>query len=71
MEMLLEGQLDAAEVILINKIDLVDQDTLETVENSIRSFNGDAQFFTISATQTIDPNIFNAMLGAEQERTTL
>lgn len=71
MEMLLEGQLDAAEVILINKIDLIDEDTLAVVEDSIRSFNDGAEFFKISAAQTIDPIIFEAMLGTEQERTTI
>lgn len=71
MEMLLEGQLDAAEVILINKVDQVDDDTLSTVEESIRTFNDDAAFFKISAAQTIDPIIFDAMLDAEQERTTI
>lgn len=71
MEMLLEGQLDSAEVILINKIDKVDQDTLAMVENSIRTFNHNAQFFNISAAQTIDPIIFEAILGAEQERATI
>ena len=68
MEMLLEGQLDSAEVILINKIDMVDGTTLSAVEDSIRTFNNDAAFFKISAAQTIDPIIFEAMLGAKQER---
>lgn len=68
MEMLLEGQLDAAEVIHINKIDMVEPDTLAMVENSIRTFNRAAQVFNISAVQTIDPIIFEAILGTEQER---
>ena len=49
MEMLLEGQLAAADVILINKIDLVDSQTLAEVETSIRTFNNRAEFFKISA----------------------
>ncbi|MBI4858382.1 MAG: cobalamin biosynthesis protein P47K [Firmicutes bacterium] len=65
MEMLLEGQLDAAEVILINKVDLVDEDSLSKVEDSIRTFNSNAQFFNISATQRIDPIVFEAILGAK------
>lgn len=68
MEMLLEGQLDVADVILINKIDLVDHQTLSEVEDSIRAFNNKAEFFKISASQTIDPIIFETMLGTEQER---
>lgn len=71
MEMLLEGQLDAAEVILINKVDLVDNTTLAAVEDSIKAFNHDAAFYKISAAHPIEPIIFEAMLGAKPERTEL
>lgn len=67
MEMLLKDQLDAADVILINKIDTVDAETLETVEASIRTFNNTAQFFNLSASQTIDPGVFEAMLTNKEE----
>jgi G3E family GTPase len=67
MEMLLKDQLDAADVILINKIDTVDVDTLLAVEASIRNFNNSAQFFKLSASQTIDPEIFEAMLTNKEE----
>jgi len=68
MEMLLEGQLAAADIILINKIDQVDQQTLLDVEDSIKAFNGLAKFFKISAAQTISPLVFEAMLNMEAER---
>lgn len=67
MEMLLEGQLEAADVILINKIDLVDDQTLSEVETSIRSFNDHAKCFRISAAQPIDPVIWGTILNTEQE----
>jgi len=67
MEMLLEGQLEAAEVILINKIDMVDSPTLAAVEVSIRTFNNGAEFFKISAAQPIDPIILRTILNPEQE----
>ncbi len=71
MEMLLEGQLEDADTILINKTDLVDIDTLAAVKTSIQTFNHHAEIFSISATQTIEPNIFDAMLRTEKERTNL
>lgn len=67
MELLLEGQLEAADIILINKIDLVDSPTLAAVEASIRTFNSRAEFFKISAAQAIDPIILGTILNPEQE----
>ncbi|MCR4434954.1 MAG: GTP-binding protein [Clostridiales bacterium] len=63
MEMMLKDQLNAADVILINKVDMVDQDTLAEVEASIRTFNHNAKFFKVSAAEQIDTKVFDAMLG--------
>lgn len=66
MEMLLKDQLTASDVILINKIDMVDKDTLAEVEASIRTFNDEANFFNISAAEQIDIEIFDAMLDSHK-----
>jgi len=63
MEMLLKDQLDVADVILVNKVDMVDEGTLAEVEASIRTFNNSAQFFRVSAAGTIGGDVFDAMLG--------
>lgn len=63
MEMLLKDQLDAADVILINKIDLVDDETLAEVEASIKTFNDQAKFFKLNALEEIESEVFAAMLG--------
>ncbi|MCR3923318.1 MAG: cobalamin biosynthesis protein P47K [Firmicutes bacterium] len=68
MEMLLKDQLTAANVILINKIDMVDDDLLVEVEASIRTFNDKARFFKISAAEQIDSKVFEAMLGNDEVR---
>lgn len=70
MEMLLKDQLNAADVILINKVDMVDEETLVAVEASIKKFNDTAKFFKISAANKIDPTAFDAMLGNQQGRLT-
>lgn len=62
MEMLLKDQLSGAEVILINKVDMVDEETLTEVEASIKTFNDTARFFKISANGTINEEVFAAML---------
>ncbi|MPW24399.1 cobalamin biosynthesis protein P47K [Alkalibaculum sp. M08DMB] len=63
MEMLLKDQLNDADVILINKVDIVDETTLTEVENSVRTYNNNAQFFKISASKQIDSQVFDRMLG--------
>lgn len=65
MEMLLKDQLTAADVILINKVDMVDGDTLAEVETSIKTFNDYANFFNISAAEQIETKVFDAMLRNE------
>lgn len=62
MEMIMRDQLNNVDVILINKIDLVDNETLNNVEESIRTFNNSAQFFRISTAKNIDPTVFDAIL---------
>ena len=60
---LLPDQLDRADVIIINKVDKVDQAEADQVEQSIRKFNDTAVFFRICANETIDTKVFEAMLG--------
>lgn len=63
MEMLLKDQLDSADVILINKVDLIDEIVLAETEVSVKSYNGTAKYFKISASKPIDPRIFDIMIG--------
>lgn len=65
MRMLIADQLTGAETILINKIDLVDAETIEAVEESIRSFNDTAALYRVSTTEEIDVSVWKAVLGEE------
>ncbi|MCL1803041.1 MAG: cobalamin biosynthesis protein P47K [Eubacteriaceae bacterium] len=58
MGMLIPGQLEDASVILINKIDAVDAETLAEVDESVRGFNNHADIFHISANEHIDEAIW-------------
>ena len=51
-------QLDGADVIFINKIDMVDRYALLKVENSLRSYNANARIFHVSAISTIENTIW-------------
>ena len=55
---IIKAQLDGAHVILINKTDLVDAAALAEVDASIKSFNGDAVIYHISALKPIDTAIW-------------
>ena len=62
MGMMIQHQLEGADIILINKIDLVDQDTLNNVTTSVKSFNDNAKYYQISAMQNIDDSIWSELI---------
>jgi G3E family GTPase len=63
MAMLISGQLDRAETIIINKKDLVDNETLGEVLKSVGSFNSDAKLIPVSSVEQIDSGVFKTVLG--------
>lgn len=66
MEMLLKDQLTNADVILLNKSDTVDPQVLSQVEASVRTYNNDADFYSVSAHDVISPSILDALLIAKR-----
>lgn len=65
MEELLLGQIECADIVLINKTDLADDKTLSLMENDIHMMNPDTEMYRISALGRIDPIILNRVLGSE------
>ena len=65
LDNILQHQLEEADIILINKSDLVDAKTLEDVRASISSFNPDATCHAVSSTSGIAPEILEQILGGE------
>lgn len=63
LSILLEGQLEAADVVCINKVDLVDEEQLEAVEASAREMNAAAPVVHMSAAGSADPIVLDAILG--------
>jgi G3E family GTPase len=57
----IEPQLEGADIILINKTDLVDDVVLSEVDKSIKGFNGDASVYHISALKPIDTAIWDQL----------
>lgn len=66
MEQLLANQTSAAHVVLLNKADLVDEETLVEVEKSIRTYNDTAPVLRIAANKNIDTEILDAAIGNEE-----
>lgn len=66
MEMLLKDQLTNADVILLNKADSVDPQVLSQVEASVRTYNNDADFYSVSAHDAISASILDALLNAKR-----
>lgn len=67
MEMLLKDQLTNADVILLNKMDAIENTVLEEVENSVRTFNNDASYHAISANNSIPVSILDSIVAMEKE----
>lgn len=65
MKNVITQQLEGADVILLNKCDLVSPEKRMAAEKSIRSFNEDAVFYPISAAEPIDEKIWKEILGGD------
>jgi len=65
MNMLIGSQLDAADLILVNKIDKIDADALARTEESIKGYNDHARLESICANGEIAPEILDAISGQE------
>lgn len=62
MHELVSDQIAAADIVLINKIDLVDEETQKRVEESVRSINGEAYISAMCAGDVIPEGIFEKVL---------
>jgi G3E family GTPase len=63
MAMLIGGQLEQAETIIVNKKDLVDSGTLDETLKSVNSYNGAAKLIPVSSVEKIDSGVFKTVLG--------
>lgn len=61
METLVLGQLESASAVLINKIDLVDEETLENVKDGVRECNQIVEMFCVSAQNGIDEAVWKSI----------
>ena len=62
MEQLVYDQVKGADIILVNKVDLVDEETVEKVIDSVKSINPDANVAAMSAGEKIPEGIFEKVL---------
>ncbi len=64
---LLPLQLQGADVVLINKTDLVDEEALQAVRESVAGFTGpDAAIFPVCLNEGVEPAILDRILGREE-----
>lgn len=62
MQTMLADQLKNSDYILVNKTDLVDEDTLNFVDESAKGFVPDAKVYNISATTNFSDDLINEIL---------
>ena len=63
MEALLSGQIVGSDKVLVNKVDLVDEETLAKVDADILAFEPNADISHISTLAPIDPSVWKSVLG--------
>ncbi len=64
MEHLLPLQLEEADTVLVNKTDLISDDALASVRESVAGFSSpETEIFPVSMNGRIDPRIFDRILG--------
>lgn len=63
LQMLLTGQLEPADVICVNKVDLIDEAQLASIESSVREMNASAPIVRVSAASPIAAENIDAILG--------
>jgi G3E family GTPase len=62
MSGLLEAQMDVADCILINKVDLVDEETADKVAEDIRAFNGSADIRKVTGIRPIGEDVWQSIV---------
>lgn len=63
MEELFEGQIECADVVLLNKTDLVSEQELLEIEKDIRKWNERAVLLRTSGIRPVDPMVWDGVLG--------
>jgi len=66
MESLLRGQIECADIVLINKVDLADEEALQSMEKDIREFNPGVPISRISALNEVSQEVWGAVAGIER-----
>ena len=63
MPQLIEAQVDSADCILLNKVDLVDEETAETILGELRAYNSQAELHKVIANKPIDDSVWAFLEG--------
>ena len=63
LRILLEGQVEPADIICVNKVDLADADMLTEVEETVRQMNADAPIIYVSAASPLESADLDLLAG--------
>lgn len=66
MNSLLRGQVEGADTVLVNKIDLAAPEEIETVETDITEFDSHTRILCISARESVPDQVWEQVLGMVQ-----
>ena len=63
MPQLIEAQVDSADCILLNKVDLVDEETAEKIAGELRAYNPKAELHKVIANKPMDDSVWAFLEG--------
>ncbi len=63
LRMLLEGQIEPADIVLVNKVDLADEETIEEAERSVREMNAQVPLVRASAASPMSDADLDLLVG--------
>ena len=63
MEGLFAGQIYGSDAVVINKVDLVDEATVNSVESEVREYDANTQIFRVSALDPVNAEVWKGVLG--------
>ena len=58
MAQLIQAQVDSADCILLNKVDLVDEETVQSISKELRGYNAAAKIWPVVANKPIDEAVW-------------
>ena len=63
LQMLLTAQIEPADIVCVNKVDLAEDDVLDEIEDDVHAINPDVPIVRMSASEPVDAALLDKIVG--------